>query len=672
MENFSSVDQLFGEKQITLENPEKKPFWSFFKKSKKNKMNKKSRLALKKWQKIALIFLLILALSFSILFSYTFFRVKKIMALSNSTQALAMETAGLVRTQNLPALPEKISDLRENLTNIDQEYQALKIYQYIPFVKNYYRDGETVFSIGHKGLDLADQLVNTLMPYSDLLGFAGEGSFEGGTTQDRIVLVLETLEEIQPEINEIELKLQEIEALSQEINAKRYPEQLAQQEIRSQILNAQEQISNFSHGFSDYKPVLAELAKMAGAREAQKYLILFQNDNELRPTGGFLTAYSIIQVDQGTVIPEKSGDIYELDQKFRKNVAIPEELGKYLTTERYWNLRDMNIYPDFKKSMETFYENYQTVPGEPDDIDGIIAVDTQVLTWLLEVIGPVQVPGYGTFSAEVDKRCDCPQVVYALSEIITRPTPYLREDRKGVLGPLMSTILSKTYELDKVKFPELITVGISSLKGRHLQMYFVDESSQIAAEKINAAGRLYQLNQGFKDWQFGQNQDFLAIINTNLAGAKSNLFIDYDLKLSVSAPQDNFIENTLEISYKNTAPADNCNLEAGLLCLNATLNDWIRIYLPQGSELLEIQGLEDEASVYEEEGYTVVDGFFKLEPLGLARIRMNYRVPYQDQENYNLRLWKQAGINPVPVLIDVTGGQEELLMDQDLEYSTIF
>jgi hypothetical protein len=94
--------------------------------------------------------------------------------------------------------------------------------------------------------------------------------------------------------------------------------------------------------------------------------------------------------------------------------------------------------------------------------------------------------------------------------------------------------------------------------------------------------------------------------------------------------------------------------------------------LPQGSELLEIQGLEDEASVYEEEGYTVVDGFFKLEPLGLARIRMNYRVPYQDQENYNLRLWKQAGINPVPVLIDVTGGQEELLMDQDLEYSTIF
>ena len=108
------------------------------------------------------------------------------------------------------------------------------------------------------------------------------------------------------------------------------------------------------------------------------------------------------------------------------------------------------------------------------------------------------------------------------------------------------------------------------------------------------------------------------------------------------------------------------------MCLNATLNDWIRLYLPPNSELIEIQGLEDQEEVYEEEGYTVVDGFFKLEPLGLARIRFTYKVPYQDQENYNLRLWKQGGIDPVPVLIDVTGGEEELLMDQDLSYSTVF
>jgi hypothetical protein len=332
----------------------------------------------------------------------------------------------------------------------------------------------------------------------------------------------------------------------------------------------------------------------------------------------------------------------------------------------------MNISPDFKTSMETFYEHYITVPGEPDDIDGIIAVDTYVLTKLLEIIGPVNAGAYGTFSAEIDSRCDCPQVVYALSEIITKPTPYLREDRKGVLGPLMKTILASTYELDKARFPELFQVAIDSLEGRHVQMYFMDEDSQKAAEQIDAAGRIYELPSSFNDWTIGENMDFLAIVDANLGGAKSNLFTEYEVEQKVEAPVDGRLEKTVEITYKNTAAADNCNLEDGELCLNSTLNDWIRLYLPAGSELINIQGISNEAEVYEEEGLTVIDGYFSLEPMGLAKIILNYSVPYTDSETYNLKFWKQAGIEEVPMLIDVTGGEEQFTLTGDLEYSTIF
>src|SRR5262249_15740330 len=157
----------------------------------------------------------------------------------------------------------------------------------------------------------------------------------------------------------------------------------------------------------------------------------FQNDNELRPTGGFLTAYATIFVEDGKVTPEKSDDIYELDKKYPKKGPIPEALGRYLTTETKWNLRDMNISPDFKKLMDQFYSQYKTIKTEPQDIDGIIAIDTHVLVDLMKILGPVEVPGYGTFTAENDKRCDCPQIIYELSNIITRPTPYLRTDRKG-------------------------------------------------------------------------------------------------------------------------------------------------------------------------------------------------------------------------------------------------
>jgi hypothetical protein len=626
----------------------------------------------KTWQKLLFIFLVLLVAGLAAVGVYTFQVARKMVAELRSAQTIAAEAKYLLSTQNFLALPEKITALEESKNRIEADYQRLAFYGKVPFLKNYYQDGEKASQAADHAFAAAQEGVEAILPYADLLGFAGEGSFTGGTTQERVVLILDTLKEIQPSIDRIDQEIQSASQLLNQIDAKRYPESIKGIALRSQITDIQKMLSSSSQMLTDYKPVLAQLGTMAGAESPQKYLVLFQNDNELRPTGGFLTAYAIINIDKGIVTSEKSDDIYELDQKFSKKIAIPEELGRYLTTETRFHLRDMNISPDFQTSMETFYSYYQTVPGEPDNINGIIAVDTAVLTDLLRIIGPVEVPGYGTFSAENDIHCDCPQVVYALSEIITRPTPYMKEDRKGVLGPLMKSVLEKTYDLDKARFPELLEMGFANIKGRHVQAYFMDEASQKAAEQINLAGRLYTAYENTNSWQMGQNLDFLAIIDANLGGAKSNLFTNYEVEQTVSAPVDGFIEKTVEITYKNSRKADNCNLEAGLLCLNSTLNDWIRLYVPKGAELVEMQGLTQEAKVYDEEAYTVFDGYFTLEPLGLAKIKVTYKVPYSDQTNYNLKMWKQAGIDAVPVLIDVTGGEEQFTLEGDQVYSTLF
>ncbi len=632
----------------------------------------KRKIILKKWQKALLLAFAFLLLVITSLASYTVFILQEIRQKAEYSLPLVNELKTALASQNLLTLPEKITQLQAAREDLKISYQKLAFYSKIPLLKAYYADGQVLFEAAELGLNTAQKSMTALLPYADLLGFQGEGSFTGGTTQDRIVLILKTLQEIQPTIDQIDQDIQRLSILLGQIKPTRYPQKIGQQFPRDMIVDLQKTAQLASQTFSDYKPVIASLAKMAGADEPQKYLVLFQNDNELRPTGGFLTAYAIITVDKGVVNSEKSDDIYELDQKFTQRVAIPEALGKYLTTEKYYHLRDMNISPDFKTSMEKFYENYITVKGEPKDIDGIIAVDTHVLSELLKIIGPVEAPGYGTFSAENDIRCDCPQVVYALSEIITKPTPYMREDRKGVLGPLMKAVLAKTFDLDKARFPELFAVAISSIEGRHLQMYFMDENSQLATEQINAAGRLFEIKDNLKGWQMGKNMDFLAIVDANLGGAKSNLFTNYEIKQSISAPLDGRLEKTVEITYKNTRKADNCNLEAGKLCLNATLNDWLRIYVPKGAELIEIQGISNQASVYEEENLTVIDGYFSLEPMGLAKIKLSYSIPYTDSVNYNLKMWKQGGIEAVPVLIDVTGGEEQLLLNKDLDYSTTF
>jgi hypothetical protein len=592
---------------------------------------------------------------------YSFTVVQQMKQQAFVLQYTGQAVAQQLSAQNLPGAKAELEKVPSELESIKTEFNKLSFFNYLPITKEYYADGLAGFTAAEAGLAAAQKAIYAVEPYADVLGLNGQTPTEAGsgTAENRIKLILDTLDKAMPELDAITSNIQTAVTALQQIDANRYPEQLGGQPVRSLILQAQNLSQSALSAVTEFRPVIEQIPVMAGGRgERLKYLVLFQNDNELRPTGGFLTAFSTIYIEDGKVTPETSDDIYALDAKYRSRLPIPEALGRYLTTEKYWNLRDMNISPDFKVSMEQFLPNYMKVGDK--NIDGIITVDTEVLKQLLEVLGPVQVPGYGTFSAEIDKRCDCPQVVYALSEIITRPTNYIREDRKGILGPFMRAVLSKAYDAPSDKNGPLFQAMIEAIQGRHIQVYYIDESLQKAAEAINVAGRMTPPTKG---------EDFFAVVNANLGGAKSNLFTTYEMLQQVEAPTEGKIKKTVEITYKNNRRADNCNLEAGLLCLNSTLRDWTRIYVPAGSELVEATGFTKDAKVYDELGFTVFDGFFILEPNGVAKIRLTYSVPYA-LPDYQLKLWKQGGITDYPLTMEVTGGRDELLVDKDTSYTT--
>ena len=620
----------------------------------------------KTWQKIALIALLSCTILIGIGISLALKTYQVLQALRSQAavaQVLTQETYGHFKAQNLPPVQENLTKIDTQLAEMKATYAQLAFYAVLPIVRNYYLDGEHAFVAAQSGLSATRKSIDTIVPYADVLGFSGEGSFQGGTAEDRLKIVLETLDKIAPILDEIAADLTVAEAELAQISPERYPETIQGMPIRATILQTQGISSAAVDAVTEFRPVIEQLPSIAGARgERKKYLVLFQNDAELRPTGGFLTAFAVINVENGKVEPEKSDDIYELDKKYKTKLPIPEELGRYLITEKSWNLRDMNISPDFKVSMDQFFPQYSKVPGEPNNVDGIITVNTKVLTDLLSVLGPVEVPGYGLFSSKIDPRCDCPEIIYILSEIITRPTPYLRDDRKGVIGPLMRSVLTKAYASPKTVWPQLFQTGMDNIASRHIQFYFLDEKAQQTAEVINAAGRLKPV----------PDSDFLAIVNANLAGAKSNLFVTYEVEQTVSAPQDGFITKQLEITYKNSRQSDNCNLEAGLLCLNSTLKDWTRIYVPQGSTLVSSEGFKEAANMSEELGFSVINGFFTLEPLGTAKIKLEYKVPYANDKQYQLQIWKQGGIDKFPFLLDTAGNQEQLNITKDTAYSAAF
>jgi len=599
-----------------------------------------------------------------------FFLVLPLLQMKKQATVLAGEAKGIyegLQSQNLNQSVEKVASTKAEFEKINKTYRRMVWLKAIPFVGGYYRDGQRLFSGGRYLLETADLVVESLKPYADLLGLEGEEDKKEEkemTTEERLILVLDTLDKIQPNLDQIGEKLDLAQIEIDKINPRRYPQSLFGKKIRENVVNLVENIDGVAQTVKEIKPIITHLKPILGVDKPKNYLLLFQNDAELRPTGGFLTAYAILSVDQGKLGTSNSHDIYSLDNRFGNRLPVPDPIKNYHKNVFSWHLRDMNLSPDFKVSMDTFLENYGKVENI-SKLDGVIAVDTQVLVDLLRVLGPIGVGGFGNFSAENDARCDCPQVFYELELYADQPATGLREERKGIIGPLMHSILLNAMGSPRKQWPLFMNVLFTNIAEKHLLLYFFDENIQTTIEALNASARL-------KDY----DGDYLHVNDCNFAGAKSNMFIKESLTQEIEVASDGTITKTLTIDYKNPAPPSNCNLEAGELCLNGLYRDWVRVYVPKGSELMEVKGSEVEAKTYEDLGKTVFEAFYgdqsPLRPEGKAQLVFKYKLPfkYDKGQPYKILIQKQPGTYGYENIINFNGQEQtfELKTDREIKF----
>lgn len=527
---------------------------------------------------------------------------------------------GNLQSQDLPALKETLVELHEQVGKTQGLYERLGWVRIIPLVSSYWRDGDHAATASVAGIEAAQILVEAIEPYADVLGFKGSGSFTGGTAEDRIITILQTLDKITPKLDDVAGKLKVVDENLSAIDEKRYQVDVKEKHVAEELGQIKEAVHGLAAAVTDAKPALESLPKLAGMEEERKYMVLFHNDGELRGTGGFMTAYGILRVEKGRVAAERSSDIYDLDSRFRERLQPPEAIKKYLKNVPYWHLRDMNLSADFKQNMDLFTSYYQKIPGEPR-IDGVIGVDTNFLVDLLKILGPIDVPGFGRFTADNDERCDCPQVVYQLELIADRPVASLVENRKGVLGPLMRELIVRAYGAPKPWWDDLFKTVVGNAQAKHLVFYFFDDQFQQAAEQLEVAGRVTPADG-----------DYLLITDVNFSGAKANFFVTQSVEQRLSIGPDGEISKTLTVTYTNSSPPSNCNLEAGQLCLNAVMPNYVRVYLPKGSQLVEVVGLDEKLGTREEQGMTVVEGFLKISPQATTKTSYTYRLPWKSSE----------------------------------------
>lgn len=589
---------------------------------------------------------------------YAYFTAKSFAPNLATLQATGSRLSAAFQAQDLITAKTESQTLRKEIDELDVKYQKLGWTMAIPFIGTYPKDGQHALNAAKSLSKSVETLIASVEPYADLLGFkTGQATPSGmpkaQSIEDRIVFIAETLDKISPDLDKVEVDMAAAQKELDQIDPARYPQSFMGKNVRSKIVEVKTAVGESTKLISQAKPLIKLMPDLLGNPTAKTYMILFQNDMEIRPTGGFMTAYAFLRVTKGKIEPLSSFDIYDLDARFNKKVPAHDAIQKYLN-ETYLNLRNSNMSPDYKVSMDLFYKYYRDIPGFPKP-DGIIAIDTRFPVEILKVIGAIGVGGWGNFGPQNDPACDCPQVVYALEHIADRPISGTRVARKAVLGPLMHSMMANAMGSPKHTWPKLINVVLDSIKQKHLLFYFMEDKTQKVAEDFNAAGRIQPY--GF---------DYLHVNDANLGGAKSDMYIIRDVEQEIEV-SGTTVTKTVTLNYNNPRKGSNCNLEAGQLCLNGVYRDYVRLMVPKGSKLLSVVGSEVKEVVSEDLDKTVFEAFFTMRPQSQSKLVFKYELPPLDLSTYKLLIQKQPGLPSIKYTITLNGNQQVLQIDEDKE-----
>lgn len=588
------------------------------------------------------------------------------------------ETGEAIKGQDIGSTKMKLKETRQKLEELQVEYKKVGNLMSFPFIGAYLQDGQHAINAGFAGLTAGDRAIEALEPNADLLGLKGKSTFVAGTAEDRLQMAVKTMSALTPKIKEMADSVDTLRKELSQIDPNRYPEKFQGKEIRSTMKTGISVIEETANLFVNAQPLLMNLPSLLGEPKEKRYMIIFQNDKELRPTGGFITAYARFRLVRGKPILEKSDDIYALDKALTKKFDAPREITTFHKGVYTWNLRDSNLSPDFKLSMKQFETMYDQTSGK-EPIDGIIAIDTHVLVEVLRILGPIEVYGK-TFSAEIDKRCDCAKAIYELEDYSTRPVGYVRTDRKDIIGVLMQRILQMALGVSPSKYwGNLFQMLIAEINQKHVLTYFHDAETQKAAENFNMAGRIMTASETAALLKYKEGEwDYLHVNNSNMAGAKSNMFVSEKMTKDTTINSDGTITTKLTVDYKNPYQGSDCGLESGGLCLNAPLRNWVRVYVPKGSKLVDSKGTQSPKEVNKpvpmetlsDLSKTYFEGFLIVNPMGTAKLELTYTSPVNASKGYNLLIQKQPGTEGQEMLLKMNGkDKKKIELKSDMEVS---
>ncbi|MFH1099211.1 MAG: DUF4012 domain-containing protein [Candidatus Uhrbacteria bacterium] len=424
------------------------------------------------------------------------------------------------------------------------------------------------------------------------------------------------------------------------------------------------------HGIGELRraeALLVILRALGGIDTPKRILLVFQNPAELRPTGGFIGSFALLDVNHGTIsaLELPGGGSYDVSGVSRTSVIPPDPLR---LLEPTWHFHDANWFPDFPtsaKKLRWFYE----ASGGPT-VDAVVAINAPLIEDVLALTGPVR-SGNRVFSSS--------DVLTVLTDTVEDPAARATGAPKAIIAELAPILLGRLLALgeDPTARLKLVNRALRALEERDVLFSFTDDATQRHVAAMHWDGAIGPASR-----------DALMVVHANIGGGKSDAQIRNNIAHHAAIRSDGSVVVSLTITRTHEGVAGDSR-NPSIRLANQTNVDYVRAYVPRGSKLINADGFkappatafelppdnaipdrdllaseldpqEDPVTgirITEEFGRTAFGGWIRTEPGQTSTVHLTYELPWRyanfkktitgskpaDPQSYSLAIGKQPG-----------------------------
>ena len=336
-------------------------------------------------------------------------------------------------------------------------------------------------------------------------------------------------------------------------------------QVGAQLSLVKNNLANWQQTAQRLKDFLIFSNQLLGSEGHKRYLVVFQNSRELRPTGGFLGSFALVDVERGKIkkLDIPGGGLYDLKSSNLTAVAAPKPLQIFSPSWQIWNA---NWFPDWPTSAQKIIWFYENNYGG-SSVDGVISLTYEVVADLLATTGPVEMKEY-------DKNLTAENFTTELQMAVELEYDKNENRPKAIIGDLAPILLTRLLNLNAGSaWPVILNLN-QALSEKKLLFYFTDPALQTRVAQFGWGGQIKAA---------AANQDYLMVVHTNISGGKTDSVIKNTVKHQVEVLADGSLQATVTLTREHQG--DPTKL------FEADNNvDYARFYVPRGAQLISASG----------------------------------------------------------------------------------